>query len=169
MSIFALDKLNVRHISTSGLVDILERVPRVSSLTLRVSPSLELIWRPVASYSDLAVDTLRYLVTLTFDLLTLVSGHTWRLATHVVNLSSLDQVGKFDDPTAIHSWAMSSAISHRIPLALTVRSQPATAHAPYHVTICIGRANFPIYLKSLNPICLFTIQLLWLYNKNKLS
>ena len=43
---FVLDKLNIRHISTSGLVD---------------------------------ADTLRDLVTLTFDLLTLVSGHTWRV------------------------------------------------------------------------------------------
>ena len=30
-------------------------------------------------YSVTAADTLRDLVTLTFDLLTLVSGHTWRV------------------------------------------------------------------------------------------
>jgi len=30
-------------------------------------------------YSVIAADTLRDLVTLTFDLLTLVSGHTWRI------------------------------------------------------------------------------------------
>jgi len=30
-------------------------------------------------YSVIAADTLRDLVTLTFDLLTLVSGHTWRV------------------------------------------------------------------------------------------
>ena len=31
------------------------------------------------SYSVIAADTLRDLVTLTFDLLTLVSDHTWRV------------------------------------------------------------------------------------------
>ena len=51
--ISALDKLNVRHISTSALVD-----------------------HPLPRYSVIADDTLRDLVTLTFDLLTLVSGHT---------------------------------------------------------------------------------------------
>ena len=43
-------------------------------------PSLKLIWPSIAySYSVIAADTLRDLVTLTFDLLTLVSGHTWRV------------------------------------------------------------------------------------------
>ena len=32
---------------------------------------------PLPSYSFIAADTLRDLVTLTFDLLTLVRGHTW--------------------------------------------------------------------------------------------
>ena len=34
---------------------------------------------PLPSYSVIAADTLCDLVTLTFDLLTLVSGHTWRV------------------------------------------------------------------------------------------
>ena len=34
---------------------------------------------PLPSYSVIAADTLRDLVTLTFDLLTFVSGHTWRV------------------------------------------------------------------------------------------
>jgi len=34
---------------------------------------------PLPRYSVIAADTLRDLVTLTFDLLTLVSGHTWRV------------------------------------------------------------------------------------------
>jgi len=33
----------------------------------------------LTSYSVVAADTLRDLVTLTIDLLTLVSGHTWRV------------------------------------------------------------------------------------------
>ena len=51
----------------------------------------------VCCYSVIAADTLRDLVTLTFDLLTLVSGHTY-MAGHVVNPST-----KFEDPTAIRS------------------------------------------------------------------
>ena len=42
-------------------------------------PSLKLIRPSVASYSVIAADTLHDLVTLTFDLLILVSGHTWRV------------------------------------------------------------------------------------------
>ena len=45
-------------------------------------PSLKLIRvydHPLPSYNVIAADTLRDLVTLTFDLLTLVSGHTWRV------------------------------------------------------------------------------------------
>jgi len=46
------------------------------------------------NYSVVAADTLRNLVTLTFDLLTLVSGHTWR-----ITLRST----KFEDATPIRS------------------------------------------------------------------
>jgi len=83
LSSFALDKLNVRHISTSGLVDL---------LTLKVGHVLRSLPHdgsfhhirsrynyPLSSYSVIAVDTLRDLVTLIFDILTLVSGHTWRV------------------------------------------------------------------------------------------
>jgi len=35
--------------------------------------------RPLPKYSVFAADTLREIVTLTFDLLTLVSGHIWRV------------------------------------------------------------------------------------------
>ena len=78
---FALDKLNVRHISTSGLVDLLtQKVCHVMRTSRwQFPPSLKLIWHPLPSYSVIATDTLRDLVTLTFDLLTLVSGHTWRV------------------------------------------------------------------------------------------
>jgi len=49
--------------------------------------------------------TLRDLMTLTFDLLTLVSGHTWRVtcSIHPPTLKILP---------AIRSWVMSSDISH---------------------------------------------------------
>ena len=42
-------------------------------------PSLKLSDHQLPSYSVPAVDTLRNLVTLTFDLLTLAIGHTWRV------------------------------------------------------------------------------------------
>ena len=71
--------------------------------------SLKLIRLP--SYSVIAADALRNLVTLTFDLLTLFSGHTWR-----VNRST-----KFEYPTAIRSWVMSSDMSHRIPLTMRLQ------------------------------------------------
>jgi len=49
----------------------------------------------VSTKFKVAADTLHDLVTLTFDLLTLFSGH---MAGHVVNAST-----KFEDPTAIRS------------------------------------------------------------------
>jgi len=39
----------------------------------------------------------------------------------------------------------------------------ATAHAPYHVTYAWGQI-FPAYLRSVTPICLFAMQLLWHYD-----
>ena len=56
--------------------------------------STKLIRPSVPSYSVIAADTLRDLVTFTFDLLTLVSGHTTYMAGHVFNPST-----KFEDPT----------------------------------------------------------------------
>jgi len=40
----------------------------------------------------------------------------------------------------------------------------AAAHAPYHVTYAYREHIFPTYLKSLTPICLFAVQLLWCYD-----
>jgi len=64
------------------------------------------------SYSVIAADTLRDMVTLTFDL-----GQWSYMAGHVIN-----PITKFEDPMAIRSRVMSSDISHRIPL--TMRLQP---------------------------------------------
>jgi len=52
----------------------IESVSHVSSFTLKIFTNY-----PLPSYSFLAADTLRGLVALTFDLLILVSGHTWRV------------------------------------------------------------------------------------------
>ena len=67
---------------------------RDAHLAVTVSTKFEVIRPSVASYSVIADDTLRDLVTLTFDLLTLVSGHTWRVTWRVT---------KFEDPTVIRS------------------------------------------------------------------
>jgi len=67
------------------------------------------------SYIVIAAAMLHDLVTLTLDLLTLVSGHTWRV-TWPIHPPSLKIL------TAIRSWVISSDISHRI--SLTMRLQP---------------------------------------------
>jgi len=52
-------------------------VHHVSPLSMKVSTKFEVDNdHPLPSYVVIAADTLRDLVTLTFDLLTLVSGHT---------------------------------------------------------------------------------------------
>ena len=48
------------------------------SLTVSTKFEVDTIIRCLV-YSIIAADTLRDLVTLTFDVLTLVSGHTWRV------------------------------------------------------------------------------------------
>ena len=63
---------------------------------MKVSTKFEVDYdHPLPSYSVIAADTLRDLVTLTFDLLTLVSGRTWRVTWSIPHL--------FEDPTAIRS------------------------------------------------------------------
>ena len=73
--------LNVRHISTFGLVNLLTW--KCVACCVPHDESFHQVWssydHPLHSYSVIAADTLRDLVTLTFDLLTLVSGHTWRV------------------------------------------------------------------------------------------
>ena len=77
------------------------------------------VWRwydhPLPIYSVIAAGTLRDLMTLTFSPFDL--GQWSYIAGHVVNPST-----KFQEPTAIRSWVMSSDISHGIPL--TMRLQP---------------------------------------------
>ena len=51
---------------------------RDAHLSMTVSTKFE-VDHPLTRYSVIAADTLRDLVTLTFDLLTLVSDHTWRV------------------------------------------------------------------------------------------
>jgi len=60
----------------------LESVSRDAHLAVTVSTKFEVNTtndHRLPRYSVIAADMLRDLVTLTFDLLTLVSGHTWRV------------------------------------------------------------------------------------------
>jgi len=92
----------------------------------------------------IAVDTLHNLVTLTFDPLTLVSGHTWRVTWSIHRPSSRIL-------TAIRSWVMSSDISHRIPL--TMRLQPLRM---CRIMWPMRRWQiFPAYLKSVTQISIY--------------
>ena len=118
--IFALDKLNVRHISTSFIRSSwptdLESVSRDAHLAVTVSTKFE-------------VDTtIRCLVIASLccwyvtwpcdlDLWPFDFGQWSYMAGHVINPST-----KFEDPTTIRSWVMSSDISHRIPLTWEGRS-----------------------------------------------
>ena len=77
--ILALDTLNVRHISTSALVDLLtwESVSRDAHLAMTVSTKFE-VDTTIGCLVIALLLLIRYM-TLTFDLLTLVSGHTLRV------------------------------------------------------------------------------------------
>jgi len=58
----------------------LESASHVSSLQMKVFTTFKVDTTiRCYSYNVIAADTLRDLVTLTFDLLTLISGHTWRV------------------------------------------------------------------------------------------
>jgi len=110
---------------------------------------------PLPCYSFLAADTLRELVALTFDLLTLVSGHTWR-----VTYSTPPPSFKILWLSVLELWIRIGPISHKI----WPRMRLQTLCMPYHVTYAYRQQIFSTYLKSLTPICLFTEQLVWPYD-----
>jgi len=68
---------------------------------------------------------------------------------------------KFEDPTPIRSWVMSYNVSHWLPLKMRTR--------PLHMR----RIRWPVsrgqkqlhFLESPTTICLFTMQLSWLYDE----
>ena len=145
--IFAFYILNVRHISTAGLI---ESIPHASTPTSIISTKFEVdmtIHCRVTAF--LSADTSRDLVTLTFDLLTLNSCHTWR-------------VTKFEAPTLIRSWVMSDNVSRWLPLKmcrLPLRMR--------QITWPVSRGSKTItFLESTTPICLFTMQLILGYDDN---
>jgi len=94
----------------------------------KFSPSLKLICydHPLPNYSVIAADTLREPDLWPFDL-----GLWSYMAGHVINPST-----KFEDPTAIRSWVMSSDISHW---------QCVCSHCAWAVSrdLCVGGKFFP--------------------------
>jgi len=71
------------------------------------------------------------------------------MAGHVMNPSA-----EFEDPTPIRSWLMSYDVRHRLPLTMRLQSLRMR-----RITWPVRRGQiFPKYLKSLTPICLFTVQ-----------
>jgi len=113
---------------------------------------------PSSSHSVFSADTSIDLATSTFDLLTLDSVQAWRVAWATPST-------KFVDPTPIRSWLMSYDVRHKPPL--TMRLEPLRMR---RIAWPVRRGPiFPKYLKSLTPICLFTMQLRRLYDQDKLS
>ena len=149
--IFAFYMLNVRHISTSGFVwpTGLESIPHASTPTSIIPTKFEVdITTHCRVIAFLSADTSRDLVTLTFNLLTLNSSHTWRVTWPTLPL-------KFEDPKTIRSWVTSYNVSHW--LALEMRTRPLRMR---RITWPVSRESKTItYLESPTPICLFTIQL----------
>ena len=87
-------------------------------------------------------------------------GQWTNMEGHVGNPST-----KFQDPTPIRSWLMSYDVRRMPPL--TMRLEPLRMR---RITWPVSRGQiFPKYLKSLTPICLFTMQSPWLYDQDKLS
>ena len=87
-------------------------------------------------------------------------GQWSNMVGHVGNLST-----QFQDPTPIRSWLMSYDVRHRPPL--TMRLEPLRMR---RITWTVRRGQiFPKYLKSLSPICLYTMQSPRLYDQDKLS
>ena len=100
----------------------------------------------------LSANTSRDLVTLTFDLLTLNSCHTWRV-TWPSLLPSLKTL-------RLRSSVTSYNVSHWLPLKTSTR--PLRMR---RITWPVSRGSKTItYLESPTPICLFTIQLLLGYD-----
>jgi len=85
MVIFTLDKLNISHISTSGLAD-LESVSRDAYLTMKVSTKFE-VDTTIGCQIIALLLLIRYVTLWPWpcDLLTLVSGHKWRVTWSILH------------------------------------------------------------------------------------
>ena len=129
--IFASYMLKVRHISTSGLSDPLTYKVFYRHRLYSHGDKFHQVWswydHPLQSYSVLAADSLRHLVTLTFDLLTFNSCHTWRVTWPTLPPSS-------QTLRLFFSWVMSYNV-------FPENAYAATKHAPNHVISEYGFKN----------------------------
>jgi len=125
----------VRHISTPGLVDQLTYRKCITCFYYR-DESFHQVWswydHPSPSYSVIAADTLRDLVTLTFDLLTSLNGHTWRVtwSTPRPNL-------KFLRLYVLELWVLTSRIGYHWQCVCSDCGCAVSRH------LCVGGNFFP--------------------------
>jgi len=79
------------------------------------------------------------------------------MAGHVTNLAT-----KLEDPKPISSWFMRYNVSHWLPLEM--RTRPLRVR---RITwpVCRGQKQLHFFVCS-TPICLFTMQLGWLYDES---
>ena len=134
--IIAFYILNVRHISTSGLFDL-------STATLIIPTKFEV---------DMCIHC-RVIAFLSAD------------TSHDLDLWPLDLeqflCTKFEAPTPILSWVMSDNVSNWLPLKM--RTRPLRMR---RITWPVSRGSKTItFLEFPTPICLFTLQLRWLYDE----
>ena len=111
---------------------------------------------PSPSYGVVSADTLRDLVTLTFDLLTLEWSN---MAGHVGNPST-----KFEFPTHIRSWLMSYDVRHRPPLTMCL--EPLRMR---RITWPVRRGKFSQIFEIPDPDLSIHYAIKWLYDQDKFS
>jgi len=148
--IFALNRLNVCHSSTSGLVGqtYLESVSRDAHLTVKVSTKFEV---------DTTIHCLVIVLLLLIRYMTL-----WPWPFDLVQWSYL--AGHMVNPppslktlwlSVLELWVLTSPIGYHWQCIL----QPMRMR---RITWPMCRVQiFPAYLKSLTPFCVCTMQLLW--------
>ena len=154
--IFAIYMLNVRHISTSGFCPTdLESTPHASTPTSIIPTKFEVdmtIHCRVIAF--LSADTSRDFVTLTVDLLTLNSCCAWRV-TWPTLLPSLKTLR-----LSVHDlWVITFPVGYHWKC---VRMRRITW------LVCRGSKTIT-FLVCWIPICLFTMQLRWLYDESNYS
>ena len=68
---------------------------------------------------------------------------------------------KLEDPKPIRSWFMRRKVSHWLPLKM--RTRPLRMR---QITWPVSRGQKITFLESTTPICLFAMQLRWLYDES---
>jgi len=136
----------------------LESIPHVSTVDPHVDNSHQ-VWswydHTLPSYSVFVCWYVTWPCDLDFwpfhlEQLQFMAGHATNLAT------------KFEDPMPIRSWSMSHNVSRRLPLRM--RTRPLRMR---RITWPVSRGSKTIiFLEFPTLICLFTMQLRWLYDES---